>query len=117
MDEFPNCEVDSVGYDPTTGEVYTTHDWETDSSLCRTIIWAIAAVSGQSPEELPPLYSAIDPGALENVFQPRSEGKPRTHGRVSFTYNGFDIDVFASGRIRIDVSELDAETIQSRSRS
>jgi len=73
----------------------THHDWSGDQSLSMTVIDAVSAVSGTDPAELPPLYDAIDPDALDSLFTAQTEG------RVSFEFAGMPVTVHATGEVRV----------------
>lgn len=61
----------------------------------------VAEAEGIDPIDLPPLYSVVDPDALEALFQPRTElGDPTA--RVVFTYNGYEVTVDADGTVDIE---------------
>lgn len=73
----------------------------------QAIIEAVASAEGVDvldlrPPAYEPLYSAIDPEALDLLFDHPTESN-RSGARVSFTYEGYDIVVYDGGRV--DVSE------------
>ena len=73
-----------------------------DESLSVTVVREIAAHDGVDPTELsPPLFHAIDPAALDALFEPTESGGPRT-GRVTFVYDGKRITVDSDGAVEID---------------
>ncbi|MFC7216003.1 HalOD1 output domain-containing protein [Saliphagus sp. GCM10025334] len=49
------------------------------------IIDEVAALEDRDPLELPPLYDAVEPDALESIFSPTVGGNTRV-GRVEFPY-------------------------------
>ena len=69
--------------------------------LSETIVNIVADFEGVDPAELtPPLYSVIDPDALEALFASTdSDGPP--HGHVSFRYRGYDVRVTSDGGLEI----------------
>ncbi|ELZ15285.1 hypothetical protein C477_18905 [Haloterrigena salina JCM 13891] len=67
-----------------------------------TIVERVAALDGTDPLSLPPLYDAIDPDALDSLFQSSSADGPQTTGAVQFTYYGYDVRVDADGEIAIE---------------
>lgn len=74
----------------------TKHNWDTDRSIVVTTVHAVATVAGKSPEELPPLTTALDPDSLNSLFQPHSRGT------VQFTYAGYNVTVRANGEIFVE---------------
>lgn len=69
-----------VSYDPSVD----------DTSLA--VVTAIGAASQTDPAQLPPLYDAIDPTALDTIFTGE-----RTDCQVSFRYTDFDVTVSGTG--------------------
>ncbi|NUC73389.1 hypothetical protein HTZ84_13880 [Haloterrigena sp. SYSU A558-1] len=66
------------------------------------IVERVAALDGTDPLSLPPLYDAVDPEALDSLFQSSSTDGPRTTGSVQFTYYGYDVRVDADGEIAVE---------------
>lgn len=71
-------------------------------SLIQAIITAIADREGVDitevePPAYDPLYTVINPEALETLFATRGE----TDGRVVFTYEGYEVTVHSSGAIDV----------------
>ncbi|UTF55906.1 HalOD1 output domain-containing protein [Natronosalvus rutilus] len=56
------------------------------------IIDEVAALEDRDPLELPPLYDAVEPDALESIFSPTHGGTTRV-GRVEFPYADYTIIV------------------------
>ncbi|WP_124178424.1 HalOD1 output domain-containing protein [Natrarchaeobius halalkaliphilus] len=109
------CQSDHIGYDPSTDEVYIEYDRGKDSSLPVVIARGVAAITGKQVEEIPSLYSVVDPDALDSLFGPSSEENDRTLGKVSFEYYNFEITVYASDVVCIDISNADIELDHPRS--
>lgn len=66
-----------------------------------TVVERIAELEGTTPGELsPPLYSAIDPEALDSLFAPTARSS-RTEGQLSFTYCGYEVDVRSTGEVSV----------------
>jgi hypothetical protein len=57
-----------------------------DELLSTAVVRAVSAVDGRKPRSLPPLSRVVDPDALDALFETRSDGTPRTGGRISFVY-------------------------------
>jgi len=76
-------------------------------SISEAVIRGISAVSGLEPVPttvrsdrcLDPLYTAVDPDALDSVFP--AEGT-RTVGTVKFSYHDYEVTVHSMGRIVIE---------------
>ncbi|OVE85225.1 HalOD1 output domain-containing protein [Natronolimnobius baerhuensis] len=61
-----------------------------EPKLSVAVITAVANRQGCDPSDLPPLYDAIDPDALDAVFDStRADGARQ--GRLSFTYDGHEV--------------------------
>lgn len=78
---------------------------EPDQPLSEAIIVAIAEQAGHDDpitiaQEFDPLYNAIDPGALDALFDD-SESTDRSSGAVTFTYADRQIMVDTSGRVEL----------------
>jgi hypothetical protein len=72
----------------------------TDGELSHAVIEAIATEEGVEPAELSiPLSRAIDPEALDSLFQ-------KTTGTVSFSYHGYEVTVTSSGEVNVEASEV-----------
>lgn len=75
---------------------------ESDSPMT-AILDAVAAREGTDVKDLPPLYEAIDPDALETLFEPTRQGPTRT-GRLEFTYSGYVVTLVCDRDGTLDVS-------------
>jgi hypothetical protein len=65
------------------------------------VVFALAAIADTEPEALRPLNESIDPDALDSLFAPTIDGRPRASGEVTFTHDGFSVTVGQGGEIRI----------------
>ncbi|WP_248906060.1 HalOD1 output domain-containing protein [Halocatena marina] len=73
-----------------------------DTSLSSTIIEAIAAIDRVEPNEMEPIYSAIDPDALEQLVESlRRSSHQKGDERAEFTFDGYRVTVLSSGEIEI----------------
>lgn len=100
----------------------TAHDQESaftyrmspGEPVCTAVVKAVAAVTGADPlpeegtdtaaeQSLEPLYTAVDPDALEAVLRPARSGA--TKCRVSFRYHDHAVTVHADGRVRVQPIE------------
>ena len=78
-----------------------TYDDSSDDSLSSVVIEALAVVSGRDPISLEPLYTAIDPDALDSIFDSTAAGADRI-GTVSFPFGEFRVTVTDGERVEID---------------
>lgn len=103
MSSSPNRldDVDNVGYDPTTDTYHNQHNWEDGDSLNLAIVETISAVTGQEPTAMEPMYSVIDPEALES-FLSTARGN-EVH--LSFAYEGCTVSVTSSGEVVVEPGE------------
>ncbi len=69
------------------------------SSPSQAIVTGLAERNGISPLEMQPLYEAVDPEALDTLFQ---NGRS---GRVTFEYAGYEVIVHGNGHIDIHETE------------
>lgn len=64
--------------------------------LISTLVSAVAECTGQEETDLEPLYEAIDPDAMEQLYEPR-DGRIGANGvQTKFTYAGCDVLVTKS---------------------
>lgn len=93
--------ADRVQYDEATDTYTLTHDWNEDTSISTTVILAIEALEERDCQG-PRLVNTIDPDALDSLFTP-SKTKELS-GHVSFSFDGYEVTVDASGTIELDPS-------------
>ncbi|MFC3959904.1 HalOD1 output domain-containing protein [Halovivax cerinus] len=79
----------------------------TDVSLSHVVIETIAEREGIDVTELeppayPPLYSVVDPDALDTVFAPAPSGDGRSNGSVRFEYAGYTVTAYSDGRVELE---------------
>lgn len=79
----------------------TTVTTDRDDSLSCAVIDAVAEAEGVDPTEIPPLYTAVDPEALDSLFQSPHAGGAAGVGRVQFAYYGYDVTVSADGQVTL----------------
>lgn len=79
-----------------------TYAVEDPEPLSRLVVTAVADAEGVDPTELPPLYSAVDPDALDSVFYPQLESADDPPpGEIQFSYHGHLVRVTAAGRVEL----------------
>lgn len=64
-----------------------------------SVVNAVAAKVDKDPLELPPMYHAIDPDVLTDIFA--GTGDSNRAESVQFTYLGYLITVFSDGEVKI----------------
>lgn len=86
-----------------------------DETPSEGVITAIASLKDCEPTALTPrLYSAIDPDALDHLFQPTIGSRDPRPIRVMFTYENYDITVHGDGSIEIQPPERPSTDASSR---
>lgn len=68
---------------------------ESPSSLSEEILDTLAEETDTGHRELPPLYDAVDPEALDRLFANRE------NGTVTFSFCGYEVTVNQAGEIVI----------------
>lgn len=95
--------------DELDGESFT-YEVAADESLSEGVVEAVAseagvdAVSLSDPETegtLDPLFSVVDPDALDSVFCSRADDADAPRGEVTFRYNGYEVTVASEGWIAL----------------
>lgn len=84
----------------TTSTILNTGEWTRDGkdTPVYAVVSAVAEVEQTDPIELPPLYDAIDPEALNTLFTARSD--PGLD-QITFQYAGYTIVIQASGEVQV----------------
>ena len=73
----------------------------TDEQPSLRVVKAVAAADDADPATLdPPLHSAVDPTALDQLFTDTPSSSRR--GTVRFSYRGHDVTVDADGRVELE---------------
>ena len=77
-------------------------DFECGDSASAHILAAVADHLGCDPVELPPLYDAVDPDAVEALFESLQSG---AGGRLAFSYCDCEVVLTADPRLRCAVRD------------
>lgn len=77
-------------FDPAAGE-----------QASDAIVTAVAALRGEEPRTLEPLYDAVEPDALDSLVDHAQRADDAGAHELWFVYEGFDIGVRTDGEIRI----------------
>jgi hypothetical protein len=56
---------------------------------------------GSAMNVLDPLYEAIDPEALDSIFEPTIQGTQQRSGRLTFDYANCEVTLLSSGLVRV----------------
>ncbi|MCU4740179.1 hypothetical protein OB955_02925 [Halobacteria archaeon AArc-m2/3/4] len=55
-----------------------------------------------SPPEYEPLYDAVDPAALDALFEPTHSGLSQRTGTVTFPFCGYTVTVSSDGAVTLE---------------
>ena len=72
-------------------------------STTQAVVSAVATERGVDPIDLEPLYTVLDPDALDALFQRDGSGATQGSARVEFTYAGCEVCVAADGSVETAV--------------
>ncbi|WP_083857091.1 HalOD1 output domain-containing protein [Natrinema limicola] len=75
------------------------------SNVSLRIVDRVAKRDHTDPLELPPLYDAVDPDALDDLFASGRQNGTAQSGRIKFQYNGYTVVVEFGNRPEITVKE------------
>lgn len=76
------------------------YDLEDIESPSEGVVLAVSAVVGRPPDELDPLYDAVDPDALDALCSRRQNGSLRT--RVTFRFEECTVPVDGTDRVEVE---------------
>lgn len=76
-----------------------------DQPVSQTVVSAVADLTGSEPRSLEPLYHAVDPDALNALFESDGLEFDRSPSRVAFSYCGCDVEITGDGVVTIERSE------------
>ena len=76
-----------------------------DESVSTAVVHAVSAVEGREPSSLRPLSDVLDPDALDTLFEPRSNGRPRIGGQLSFIYSDCVVTIDNGEYLSLDLLE------------
>lgn len=80
----------------------TTTDSPTNVPLSQRVIEQVARETDTDPIDLEPLFTRIDPDALDALFSDGAGTTVRAEGEVTFPMAGCDVTVDASGAIDVE---------------
>lgn len=102
----PSVSLDSLDsaatltYHAETETYRTEYDWRVDAPQ-EVVIHCVAALEGSQAIELDPLYTVLDPDALDQLFAPMASGQHLGDGKVTFDYHGYEVTLHSYGVIAI----------------
>ena len=97
---------DRVGYDPETESYYAQYDMGNSEALVTTVVQSVAALTGETPIELDPLYETIDPDALKQVLDKSgSDSSKQESVSVTFDFAACEITIYCDGTMRIELPD------------
>ena len=75
-------------------------------SASHAVIEAVAEREGiditeLEPPQFEPLYTVVDPDALDRIFDRADDETASINGVVQFTYAGYDVSVHSDGRVEV----------------
>ncbi len=78
-----------------------------NTPMSTNVVFEVAAARECEPIDLPPLHSAIDPDALDALFETNSDDHhpDRAGATVRFPYAGTTVCIESNGEIVIETSE------------
>jgi hypothetical protein len=96
-DDVPTLEVDR---DAGAGQCSAGFD-SGELSASEAVVNAVARAHGVDPLELPPLYAAIDPDALDALLADTSARPSPTDSSITFEYADATVAVDSRGTIEV----------------
>jgi len=93
-----HSELDRINYDPTTDTYHAQCDWEGPNSSYVTIVETVSAATGQEPTSIEPLYSALDPEALELLLYTGRD----SNVHITFTFEECTVSVTGHGEVVVE---------------
>lgn len=78
-----------------------TTDSPTETPISERVIEQVAERTNSDPIELEPLFSRVDPDALDSLFSNGAGSIARTEGQLSFPMAGCEVTVSADGTVDV----------------
>lgn len=72
-----------------------------DGAVSQRVVAAVAEAHSTDPTELPPLYDAVDPDALDALFDRGNYGERENPGRVVFMFADCEVVVHSDGEVTV----------------
>ena len=81
------------------------YEIDADETVSTAVVRAVSAVEGRDPRSLRPLSDVLDPEALDSLFEPQHDGRPRTGGHLSFIYSNCVVTIDNGEYLFLDLLE------------
>lgn len=94
---------DAVEYDAETETYRASFDASTESAPL-AVVATVAVLEETTPAELPPLYAAVDPEALEAVVE-SADAASSAPVHASFSFEGYAVTVHGDGVVTVAPEE------------
>ena len=72
-----------------------------EAAVTDEVVSAVAATKGTDPMDLDPLFNAIDPDALDALYERTGFGRAGVPERVEFVYSGCRVVVSGDGSVTV----------------
>ena len=82
-------------------EGISRHRWTVTNPPTAAVVESVAGRADVESTDLPPLYDAIDPDALDAIFDHGDNEAPGLGPRVIFYYGGFEVTVEHDGWLTV----------------
>lgn len=87
--------IDNVQYDARTNTYSVMLNPETVNNVGATIATAVAAVTDQYLDDLPPIAHVVDPDSLDSVFQFDQPGTDESRGCLIFEFGSCRVSLYS----------------------
>jgi hypothetical protein len=105
---------DRNGSDHVRDTYVVRHDWEEDGSLSSTVVTAVAAIRNVEPTAVDPLNEAVDPDALNDLFEDRHCGTERAGATLSISLNDCTVTIHGDGRVVVEAQGRRGDGAETR---
>lgn len=109
LEKPPPSATLNAGEDDTPDAYVTSFD-SSPESVFLAVVLAVSDVSEAEPTALPPLYSVVDPDALDALVTPTGSSPPDQTVSVSFVFDEHPVTVTNDGVIAVQRPEPAANT-------
>lgn len=96
--------TDALRYDPESDAYRSTFDPQSDAPSA-VLVNAVAAVLDRSPVDLDPLYTALDPDALDSLCPESTVGCESNAVHVTVTYHDLDVTLHSDGVVEVSTAD------------
>lgn len=86
-----------VSSDLPTSPIRQHFDWTASESVSEAVIRAVAILSDKPPTELPPLYDAVDPDALNAIITDGVSTSEQGRVEITFSFNNYLVKITSAG--------------------